>query len=74
MWDDPFCIVELQILEIELGGAAVGLYFCIFTGAETEEEGDLDEIRYTLIFGGGRSRLMTRPRGVTFSHFDAGSV
>ena len=48
--------MKLEVTEAELGVTAMGLRFRVLAGAETEEEGDIDEISCALIFGGGRNR------------------
>ena len=67
--------MELQVLEAELGSSVMGLRFHSLTGPETEEDGDLDEISYALIFGGGRSgdvNIDDETKGGSFSRLDGG--
>ena len=80
MWDDPVHVVKLEVPEAELGGTAMGLRVYVLAEADTEEEGDLDEISCALIFGGGGSggtNINDEAKGwggVTFSRFYGGSV
>ena len=44
MWNDAILVVELEVVEAELNCALVGLRIGVFARAQTEEQGNLDNI------------------------------